>query len=810
MAKNGAAFQAYKALHLAGLVNDNLLPQRESVSDEVASFQIPDNTPALVNMALPFDPWVDVARAQHQEPQPYYRVLFKLRDENNERLHIVLMMPWPIPGIQEILLHWNETKDFSIETSALPAVDVNEKELVTLRRITWKILSSALHGEWTLKPRDDFLWLLAPSDPHGNPFDINALEQWDTYTQGQATALEILKYQKHHVNNWGLINIKGDARKFILGRIMNDVTPFTTKENDEVFLPAIRMPKRRDFLHKPLKENIRNEAYSRLELLNLSQCLVDRLPAIYSIFALFVPAILHKYELAMTADNLRTTILTPVEFQPYDASLIIRAMTSSKTAGKQDYQRLEFLGDCILKLIASVHLMAAHSLSPESYLTGRKGKIVCNGFLARATKAAGLDRYIITKRFTGKKWAPIFAEDVKRAQTEASNEGNGAKDPSSTLCSSKILADVIESLIGASYIVGGFPKAFACMQTLLPLENWTPISSANEILFLRAPDDFTPGNLSTIERLLGHTFNKKLVMLEALTHGSYTGPISSVRSYERLEFLGDAILDYIVSNRVYSHEPELHHKIMHGIRTAIVNAAFLTFRMCETTVEEEVTNPYTLQPEPVSRALWQFLRYSGENISEVRDRALAQHTMEREGILAALGKDERYPWHLLARIDAPKFLSDIVESVIGAVYVDTQGDLAACERLVRRFGILDVLEDILRRGVDCLHPKERLAILAVEKTVDYVEIDDADSDGGLPGAKEDGNGYTCQVKVGGVDVGGAVTGLKKLNAETIAAWRAVQILEGRKREEAMVGAEDSDDEIEDVWYDAQEESTDDS
>lgn len=66
-----------------------------------------------------------------------------------------------------------------------------------------------------------------------------------------------------------------------------------------------------------------------------------------------------------------------------------------------------------------------------------------------------------------------------------------------------------------------------------------------------------------------------------------------------------------------------------------------------------------------------------------------------------------------------------------------------------------------------------------------------------------------------MDVGGPVIGLKKLNAETTAAWRAVQILEGRKREEAMVGlwdqgqAGESDEET-DVWYDAEEEATNDS
>lgn len=814
MARKDAALQAYKALHMAGLVNDNLLPQREAASDEVASFQIADITPSLVNVSSPFDPWLTVAKCQHENAKLhdlkfYNRVLLKLKDGETIRLHMVLLMPCPMPDIQKIVLHWNEIKDFSVETSALPEILLNGKELMALRRITWKILCSVLHGKWTQEPRDDFLWLLAPTDPEGNPLDTNALEEWDTNTEGQIPALEVLRHQMQAGSNWGQINIQGDGRKFVLGSVTNEATPSIKKEEDETYLQVIRMPKRRDFLHKIPPENKGSEAYSRLELLNADQCVVDRLPAIYSIFALFVPSIIHKYELFFTAGNLRTTILRPLEFQPSDTSLIIRAMTSSKTAEKQDYQRLEFLGDCILKLIASVHLMAAHPLSPESYLTGKKGKIICNGFLARATMAACLDRFIITNRFTGKSWAPRFAKDVlKTAIPEDKKEDNAA-----VLCSSKLLADVVESLIGASYITGGFPKAFTCIRTLLPLEDWTPLPTANDTLFSNAPDDFTPSNLSTLERLIGHSFTKKFLMLEALTHGSYTGPLTSVRSYERLEFLGDAILDYIISTRLYSHDPPLSHKTMHGIRTAMANAAFLAFRMCETTVDEQITNPATLKQESVSRALWQYLRYSNTGLSpmsEVRDRALAQHNAERAGILAALENDDRYPWHLLARMDAAKFLSDIVESVIGAVYVDSMGDLAACERVVGRLGILDALEGVLRRGVDCLHPKERVAILAVEKSVEYVKVDDygEESEEEGEGAEEEVKGYRCQVRVGGVNVGGPVSGLKKLNAETIAAWRAVQILEGRKRMEVMAGLGEEEEEEEDeemeVWHDAEE------
>jgi hypothetical protein len=52
--------------------------------------------------------------------------------------------------------------------------------------------------------------------------------------------------------------------------------------------------------------------------------------------------------------------------------------------------------------------------------------------------------------------------------------------------------------------------------------------------------------------------------------------------------------------------------------------------------------------------------------------------------------------------------------------------------------------------------------------------------------------YKCQVKIGGQDVGGVVEGLKRLNAETIAAWRAVEILETQHDVAINVSSEDDE------------------
>ena len=53
-------------------------------------------------------------------------------------------------------------------------------------------------------------------------------------------------------------------------------------------------------------------------------------------------------------------------------------------------------------------------------------------------------------------------------------------------------------------------------------------------------------SLSRLERQLGYTFKNQELMLLALTHRSFAG-----RNNERLEFLGDAILNFVAGEALF-------------------------------------------------------------------------------------------------------------------------------------------------------------------------------------------------------------------------------------------------------------------
>ncbi|MDP9175957.1 MAG: ribonuclease III [Planctomycetota bacterium] len=71
------------------------------------------------------------------------------------------------------------------------------------------------------------------------------------------------------------------------------------------------------------------------------------------------------------------------------------------------------------------------------------------------------------------------------------------------------------------------------------------------------------------EALLGHTFNNANLLKEALTHASVAD--HRLNSNERMEFLGDAILDLIICEALYKRFPEYLEGDLTKIKSAVVS-----------------------------------------------------------------------------------------------------------------------------------------------------------------------------------------------------------------------------------------------
>ena len=75
--------------------------------------------------------------------------------------------------------------------------------------------------------------------------------------------------------------------------------------------------------------------------------------------------------------------------------------------------------------------------------------------------------------------------------------------------------------------------------------------------------------LEELEKSIGYTFKETNLLINALTHTSYAYE-NKVESNEKLEFLGDSILEFISSKYIYSKYPKLKEGEMTKVRAEVV------------------------------------------------------------------------------------------------------------------------------------------------------------------------------------------------------------------------------------------------
>jgi len=84
-------------------------------------------------------------------------------------------------------------------------------------------------------------------------------------------------------------------------------------------------------------------------------------------------------------------------------------------------------------------------------------------------------------------------------------------------------------------------------------------------------------HLLTLQGFLNHSFQKLSLLEEAITHKSFLNEFkeSSSPDNERLEFLGDAVLDLVISEYLISHFPSSHEGELSKRKSRIVSEPFL-------------------------------------------------------------------------------------------------------------------------------------------------------------------------------------------------------------------------------------------
>lgn len=241
----------------------------------------------------------------------------------------------------------------------------------------------------------------------------------------------------------------------------------------------------------------------------------------------------------------------------------------------------------------------------------------------------------------------------------------------------KSIADCVEALIGA-YLISCGPKGALLFMKWLGLKvmpdkevdnsdecllwHWLPPPKV-PLLQTRSPlNGLTPEeklqnfyfgkNLVEFERKLNYTFKDKAYLVQAFTHNSYYDN-EITDCYQRLEFLGDAVLDYLITRYLYEDPKDHSPGTLTDLRSALVNNTFFA----SLAVKYDFCKYLQMVSFELFRVINAFVqRFRIEDTNRSNDLNL----------FIAEGECEN-----AEDIEVPKALGDIFESVAGAVYLDS-------------------------------------------------------------------------------------------------------------------------------------------
>ncbi|XP_041353083.1 endoribonuclease Dicer-like [Gigantopelta aegis] len=244
----------------------------------------------------------------------------------------------------------------------------------------------------------------------------------------------------------------------------------------------------------------------------------------------------------------------------------------------------------------------------------------------------------------------------------------------------KSVADCVEALIGC-YLTTCGKKAALLFMSWLGLKVLSKKAKADplkkhegqqvsefEFEELKCPQSPLLRNVSSTLSMLNHlldgyevfeqkihyTFNDRSYLLQAFTHASYHYN-TITDCYQRLEFLGDAILDYVITRHLYEDSEKYSPGILTDLRSALVNNNIFA----ALAVKWDFHKYFKSISPALFHVIEKFVARQKEKEDEID---IEEEFKEQEDDDEEIEEVE---------LEIPKALGDIFESVAGAIYLDS-------------------------------------------------------------------------------------------------------------------------------------------
>ncbi|KAK7246161.1 hypothetical protein RIF29_41021 [Crotalaria pallida] len=384
----------------------------------------------------------------------------------------------------------------------------------------------------------------------------------------------------------------------------------------------------------------------------------------------FLPSIMHRIESLLRAYNLKRTYLD--HCSEIQIVKVLEAITTKRCKEPFHYESLETLGDSFLKYAISKQLFRCYQNLHEGLLSVKRAKIICNAALCKFGCSCGLPGFIRNAPFDPQTW--IIPGDKSKSSnlTELDSKRSKIYIGGKQKLKRKIIADVVEALIGAILTSGGEKAALLFM-------DWVGIKVNFDIMPCERQLSIHPEklvNVNFLEKLLNYTFHDRSLLVEALTHGSYMLP-EIPSCYQRLEFLGDSVLDFLITMHLYEKYPGLSPGQLTDMRSASVNNDCYAWSAIKVGLHKHVLHA---------------------------SQELQRHIINTLNTFNEHASSSTFGWE--SETSFPKVLGDIIESLAGAILVDSDYNKEVVWKSIR-----PLLEPLITPETLKLHPVRELTEL---------------------------------------------------------------------------------------------------
>ncbi|KAJ3234335.1 hypothetical protein HDU81_001491 [Chytriomyces hyalinus] len=451
--------------------------------------------------------------------------------------------------------------------------------------------------------------------------------------------------------------------------------------------------------------------------------------------AIFLPIIIeYLYHCLCTLEiQSKLSMLDIVSTDLFQTAFI---STNSQLIGS-NYERLEFLGDSYLKMHLTLHLFVNNPSRDEGWLTRSRTALERNSNLMSASLAYRFPSSLLVNPLSRRTWAPPM------------------RFPLSVRVSDKNTADIVEAVMGACIVASGIEgggtalKQFFGHTYSVHMREYAPIMpysmEASMALMNEMESEVVQshnGLVVSLHQKIGYKFKNPLLAVEALTHTSALGIYDGLTTcFQRLEFLGDSILGFVVANELYKSPEHFDPGNLSALKDELVNNQYLS-------VISYKNGLHTLIKQ-ASSPLAQEISNFGTRLAEAQKNA----------------KTGEFYWHSLPH--APKTVSDVLEAMIGAVFVDSGCDFEVAKNFVDRLIVQDFWDSFMTTGASIkgvANPTREMALYAENCGCDafYVRMTQT------PGEEEN----ICTIEKHGVVLATASASSKKL-ARRLAAVNVI-------------------------------------